>query len=323
MKKFLIALPLLVAVLAGCSTAEKVELTPTATPTAKVSSTPSPVASKTPAAPTPSTSPSPTAEPSKAAENSVEAVLSTLVVNDQEPQEKYDRALFNHWVKKNDTGCDTRFAVLESESIVPVTKSGKCKITAGKWLSVYDGKTITNPKEMDIDHMVPLKEAWLSGAYAWTPAQREAYANDLTYSEALVAVTAASNRAKSAGDPNVWMPIQDEACSYIANWVGVKAKYKLTVDTAEKAKIGSILKGCNGESTVTTVPQEPTTENVTPPVPPEDSGVVVEEPTTKVGVDTQYPSCKAAKAAGFGPYKKGQPEYEWYTDGDGDGIACE
>ena len=42
-----------------------------------------------------------------------------------------------------------------------------------------DGATWTAASDVDIDHMVPLSEAWASGASAWTTAQRQAFANDL------------------------------------------------------------------------------------------------------------------------------------------------
>lgn len=65
--------------------------------------------------------------------------------------------------------------------------------TSGSWFSVYDGATWTASSDVDIDHLVPLKEAWLSGARDWTTAQREALANDLTRPQ-LLAVTVCSLR---------------------------------------------------------------------------------------------------------------------------------
>jgi hypothetical protein len=41
--------------------------------------------------------------------------------------------------------------------------------------------------------MVPLAEAWDSGASAWTPQRREAYADDQDAETPLVAVTARSS----------------------------------------------------------------------------------------------------------------------------------
>jgi micrococcal nuclease len=45
---------------------------------------------------------------------------------------------------------------------------------------------------------------------------------------------------------------------------------------------------------------------------------------TDPGDDPRFPSCREAKTNGFGPYRRGvDPEYAWYRDGDGDGVACE
>ncbi|MBK3555971.1 HNH endonuclease, partial [Streptomyces sp. MBT56] len=82
--------------------------------------------------------------------------------------------------------------------------------------------------------MVPLAEAWDSGASAWTGARREAYANDQGAHVSLVGVTARSNRQKSDQDPADWMPPSPEAqCRYVAEWVSTKLRWQLTVDDRE------------------------------------------------------------------------------------------
>jgi hypothetical protein len=91
--------------------------------------------------------------------------------------------------------------------------------------------------------MVPLAEAWRSGAWKWTAAQRQAFANDLENSEALIAVSAATNRSKGDKDPSLWMPAKDQ-CTYIQNWISIKTKYLLTVDSLEAEAINSHLGTC-------------------------------------------------------------------------------
>ncbi|WP_436845389.1 hypothetical protein [Streptomyces cinerochromogenes] len=71
----------------------------------------------------------------------------------------------------------------------------------GQWYSPYDDRYVTSPRGLDIDYMVPLAEAWDSGASAWTPAERQAYANDLGDDRPLIAVSAASNRSNADQDP--------------------------------------------------------------------------------------------------------------------------
>jgi hypothetical protein len=132
---------------------------------------------------------------------------------------------------------------LVEEAIVKPKIGLKCKLTGGKWLSAYDGKTITNSSLLDVDHMVPLAEAWRSGAWKWTPAQRQVFANDLENSEALIAVTLSTNRSKSDRDPSLWMPAKDR-CTYTANWISIKTKYSLTVDFNESEKLSSLVSEC-------------------------------------------------------------------------------
>jgi len=155
----------------------------------------------------------------------------------------YDRNLFKHWIDADKDGCDTRAEVLIEEAILKPKIGLKCKLTNGKWLSAYDGKIVTNSSLLDVDHMVPLAEAWRSGAWNWTAAQRQAFANDLENKEALIAVTLSTNRSKSDRDPALWMPAKDR-CAYTSNWISIKTKYSLTVDSKESAKLSSLVSEC-------------------------------------------------------------------------------
>jgi hypothetical protein len=155
----------------------------------------------------------------------------------------YNRSAFKHWVDADRNGCNTRAEVLIEEAIEKPKVGLKCKLTGGKWLSAYDGKTITNASHLDVDHMVPLAEAWRSGAWKWTAVQRQAFANDLENSEALIAVSATTNRSKGDKDPSLWMPAKDQ-CAYIQNWISIKTKYSLTVDSLEAEAINSHLGTC-------------------------------------------------------------------------------
>ncbi len=180
-------------------------------------------------------------------------VLAQLTVAPANPA-GYDRSLFVHWIDADSNGCDTRQEVLIRTSSVPVTKSTGCTITAGSWTSWYDGATWTAPSDVDIDHLVPLGEAWASGASAWTPDQRRAYANDLALPVALQAVTDNVNQAKGDRDPAQWMPpLAGVACQYATDWVLVKYRWNLTIDTAEQSTLAGILSGSCG-STVVAVP---------------------------------------------------------------------
>ncbi|MFE3370064.1 HNH endonuclease family protein [Streptomyces sp. NPDC059173] len=148
----------------------------------------------------------------------------------------YSRTKFKHWNGGDDKsdGCSTRNEVLIAEAVIAPTVEAGCKLTGGTWRSYYDGQEVTSAGSLDIDHMVPLAEAWDSGASAWTPARREAYANDQGADVSLVAVTARTNRQKADQDPADWMPPSPEAqCRYVGEWVATKLRWQLTADTRE------------------------------------------------------------------------------------------
>jgi hypothetical protein len=172
----------------------------------------------------------------------------------------YNRSLFKHWIDADKNGCNTRAEVLIEEAIVKPKIGPKCKLTGGKWISAFDGKTITKASQLDVDHMVPLAEAWRSGAWKWTSAQRQSFANDLENSEALIAVTASTNRSKGDKDPSLWMPAKDQ-CVYTQNWISVKIKYSLTVDPQEVKKLNSLVSTCglDGATEIASVPEVPAT----------------------------------------------------------------
>jgi hypothetical protein len=99
--------------------------------------------------------------------------------------------------------------------------------------------------------MVPLAEAWRSGAWKWTSAQRQEFANDLDLiTNSLVAVSASSNRSKGDKDPASWLPKmgREDVCNYLTDWIGVKWKYSLTVDQKEAKKLQEEMIKCYGSS---------------------------------------------------------------------------
>ena len=169
--------------------------------------------------------------------------LTTTPQIAQDKESGYDRSFFKHWIDENKNGCDTRAEVLISEAVVKPKVDKKCKLTGGKWLSVYDGKTLTDASKLDVDHLVPLAEAWRSGAWAWTAKQRQDYANDLSDERALIAVTLTTNRSKSDRDISDWVPKLD-TCTYIKNWVAIKVRYSLTYDAKEAKSLFSYFETC-------------------------------------------------------------------------------
>ena len=231
----------------------------------------------------------------------------------------YSRDDFKHWVDEDRDGCDTRREVLRRENRVR-DDAGRCGAERGRWVSAYDGAVATDPSSFDIDHMVPLAEAWRSGADRWPDAKREAFANDL-HPFSLIAVTASSNRSKSDKDPSQWMPPDpDFHCQYVARWIAVKFRWRLAVDRAERHSIASTLAGCSNESLQLTLRVKRS----------KVAGTAAPAGTEKpaAGGRKQKPplfrTCAEAKSHGYGPYRAGvDPEYEHYRDADGDGLVCE
>lgn len=161
----------------------------------------------------------------------------------------YDRDKFPHWNDANGDGCDTRQAVLISESRVRALREHDCTVTTGKWRSHYDGEIWRNPSNVDIDHVVALREAWVSGAYDWTRGTRRRFANDLRWKHALRAVTDNVNQSKSDRDPAEWMP-QQARCRYAINWVQMKHRWRLKTNAAERRALLRILEGDCGSRKV-------------------------------------------------------------------------
>lgn len=170
------------------------------------------------------------------------AQLDSLKVDTWASMSGYSREKFPHWRSQGD-GCDTREVVLKRDG-KDVKTGDNCKVLSGTWVSPYDDKKITDPGDLDIDHIVPLANAWRTGASKWTTDERSDFANDLTRPQ-LLAVSLQTNRAKGDQDPSEWKPpLQSFWCEYATKWVTVKAHWKLSVTTAEKAALKEMLDTC-------------------------------------------------------------------------------
>ncbi|MGV9365678.1 HNH endonuclease family protein [Amycolatopsis sp. NPDC003731] len=168
--------------------------------------------------------------------------LAALTVKADGSQTGYSRDKFPHWIDQGNS-CNTREVVLKRDGTNVVTDSG-CAATSGKWFSPYDGATWTAASDVDIDHVVPLADAWRTGASSWTTAQRQAYANDLSDPQ-LIAVTDNVNQEKGDKSPDQWKPpLTGYWCTYAKMWVAVKYKFKLTINSAEKSALTDMLNRC-------------------------------------------------------------------------------
>ncbi|MCY1692991.1 HNH endonuclease family protein [Curtobacterium sp. SL109] len=163
----------------------------------------------------------------------------------------YDRAAFGQaWADVDHNGCDTRNDALRRDLAGVVTRAGTrgCVVLSGTLHDPYTGHTIafrrgeTSSLAVQIDHRYPLGLAWQHGAAAWTPAQREQFANDPVN---LAAVDGPANEQKSDAGPGEWMPANTgDACTYATTFVAVATKWRLSLEAADEHALEGTLTGC-------------------------------------------------------------------------------
>jgi hypothetical protein len=245
------------------------------------------------------------------------AAVDELAVRGRAPRTGYSRELFGAgWLDLDDDGCDTREEILRRDLTRVVFRPDDpgCTVETGLLRDPFSGNDIwyvkgsTARPGVDIDHVVALSDAWQKGAGRWDGGKRIAFANDPLN---LLAVSSDLNQAKGDGDAATWLPPDRSFwCDYAARQVSVKYAYEVWVTKAEQDALLRILQPC-------------------PAAPLEPSPILAEfesapDLAETVGADPRFSSCSEAKAYGLGPYQQGEdPEYGWYTDGDGDGVVCE
>jgi hypothetical protein len=172
------------------------------------------------------------------------AQLNGLQVHVEDTGAHYNRDDWGDWASAG-AGCTTREAVLRDQG-QGETQDKSCKSSCPEsvapcWTSPYDGMTTRDPAALQIDHVVPVRQANISGARGWSKEQRVAFYNDR---DNLVAASVHSNESKGDSDPAKWRPVQAFQCAYAARYINVKAKYRLTVDTDEKTALVAMLQAC-------------------------------------------------------------------------------
>ncbi|MPQ97886.1 DUF1524 domain-containing protein [Modestobacter sp. I12A-02628] len=237
------------------------------------------------------------------------ALLATVPVKGRAPRTGYEReTVFGPaWADVDGNGCDTRNDVLARDLTQVVLDDDGCTVLTGRLADPYTGaeiafsRGVSTSSQVQVDHVVPLSDAWQKGAQQLSQAEREALANDPLN---LMAVDGRTNESKGDGDAATWLPPRRAGwCTYVTRQVQVKAGYRLWTTAAEHDRIAAVLTDCAGAPPATPTPPAGT------PEPPTDG--------------TVYPDCAAARAAGAAPLRAGQPGYDPGMDGDGDGVACE
>ena len=235
---------------------------------------------------------------------------------------EYARSDWRHWIDEDGDCQDARQEVLVEESLTPVTfeTDRKCRVASGRWYGAFTGVYTGDAGDLDIDHMVPLKNAHLSGAWAWNPAMKEEYANYLGEENHLIAVTSSANRSKGAKGPEEWGPPElGYWCQYATDWAEIKEWWELTMTKVESEIVMDMLGTCENPPEVDV---REALESATGQHKPE----AAEEPQNSV-----YGSCQEAEFAGESRFQGSQGGGLGYPkamvpsarDGDGDGVVCE
>lgn len=248
--------------------------------------------------------------------------LNKLTVKGRAPMTGYDRDAFGpSWKDVDGNGCDTRNDILKRDLTELKFDSDGCTVLTG----VLDPDAYTATRiefqrgasQIDIDHVVALGNAWVTGAFQWSAGKREAIANDPLN---LLAVQASANRQKSDGDAATWLPSNKAfRCDYVARQIAVKAKYDLWVTKPEKQAMRRVLNTCPGEKLPTS--------DVLVDVPVDKPGSGGGDTTKPVDGVVRYANCTEARAAGVTPIvKKKNPDLyaaNTHLDRDKDGVACQ
>jgi len=169
-------------------------------------------------------------------------------IDDVPAASAYDRSDWPHWIDADRDCQDTRTEVLlaeaEPDSVV-FADPRRCAIARGRWRCPYTGRVVTDPRALDVDHLVPLAHAHAAGGHAWSRERRTAYANDLGDPDHLVVVVAGANRSKGQRSIVQWLPPDDaNRCVYVAAWIAVKARWGLQVDAEERAAADAFAADC-------------------------------------------------------------------------------
>ena len=260
----------------------------------------------------------------------------------------YDRKQWRHWIDADGDCQDTRQEVLIAESTTQVTfeTAKQCRVASGTWDGPFTGQQFTDPSKLDIDHLVPLKNAHDSGAWDWSKAKKRQFANYLKYDGHLIAVFNSENRKKGSRGPEDWEPPdQSYWCEYATHWIKIKVDWDLTATEPELVALREMIDTCDSPPgpdigtpspeltatpalptativppTATTAAQEPTATavpaNATPPATNDALALYDDNGNGRI-------TCAEARRHGIAPVHRGHIAYPFMNDRDNDGVVCE
>ena len=188
--------------------------------------------------------------PPRAAAQLIE-LLRPLVAAPDPNVPDYDRDHFAGWLDDDGDCINTRHEILQAEAINFSMNVEGCAVDSGEWFDPYTDRTFTNPRDLDVDHVVALADAWVSGAWQWADELLDRFSNDLGN---LNAIAAGENRSKSAKGPADYSPTAPAArCGYLVQYATVKIRWALSITPRDFEVVATGLAGCD----VGTVPDAP------------------------------------------------------------------
>ena len=237
----------------------------------------------------------------------------------------YDRDHFAGWIDSDEDCVDTRHEILQAEAASFSMSAEGCAVASGEWFDLYTNRTFTDPRDLDVDHVVALADAWVSGAWAWADELLDRFANDFGN---LNAIAAGENRSKSARGPAGYSPSAPAAaCDYLVQYATVKIRWGLSITPQDFEVVATGLADCD----VGGLPD-------TPPPASTASGASAAPPTTTATTSANdchpaYDPCLAnlpGDALNCGDLRSDQrpvtvvrPGVDPYRlDRDGDGRGC-
>ena len=176
-------------------------------------------------------------------------VLASITVKGRGPKTGYSREQFGSaWADVDRNGCDTRDDILNRDLGAKEWRPGThgCVVIAGVLHDPYTGQRLVFAKAdaaaVQIDHVVALSDAWQKGAAQWDASRRREFANDPLN---LLAVDGPTNERKGDGDAATWLPPRKSfRCRFVARQIAVKAKWKLSLTSAEHDAMARVLSRC-------------------------------------------------------------------------------
>lgn len=155
---------------------------------------------------------------------------------------KYQRNDWEHWTDEDQNCLNTRAELLKARSKTQVKMRKKgCTVDRGEWEDFYTGRIHTVASFVEIDHIVPIFEAFKSGGKDWSASKKKEFAND---HENLGITAKTLNRKKSSKIITQFKADSpDRNKRYICTYFKIKTKYSLKISDKELALIKS--QSCN------------------------------------------------------------------------------